>query len=142
MSRERERERIILFFITCVLIKPTGGYQSTVLASQQWLPWAVPQFVALGFIEALGVFMPHIQCEEHAQPSSGSELLKLNNRRMPNILWRGSVFLGVLMVYAVGPSFFFFALKGPTQHPGTITWETPVCLTFRKSPVEINGSIS
>lgn len=46
------------------------------------------------------------------------------------------------MVYAVGPSFFFFALKGPMQQPGTIKWETPVCLTFRKSPVEINGSIS
>ena len=44
--------------------------------------------------------------------------LKLNNRGMPNILWKGIVFLDVLVVQVIATSFFFFfffALGGPTK---------------------------
>lgn len=48
--------------------------------------------------------MPQIQPEGCTQWSSGSEVLKLSNRGMLNILWKGIIFREVLGV--VGASFF------------------------------------
>lgn len=41
--------------------------------------------------------------------------LTLNNRGIPNILWKGIVSLDILVAQVIATSFLFFALGGPTK---------------------------